>query len=120
MNEFLYLNNKLVKSNQGVKIHIYLKDMKAESQEKQVLKTIMSDLLKLQFSLEDNLLLIKQLKCFEAEDDQKNLIVITARQQIDTISTVNQLGNTWLNHVANTDNRGKVVLVLLRIQPIYD
>ena len=94
--------------------------MKAESQEKQVLKTIMSDLLKLQFSLEDNLLLIKQLKCFEAEDDQKNSIVITARQQIDTISTVNQLGNTWLNHVANTDNRGEVVLVLLRIQSIYN
>ena len=78
----------------------------------------MSDLLKLQFSLEDNLLVIKQLKCFETEDDQKNSIVITARQQIATISTVNQLGNTWLNHVANTENRGEVVL--LRIQPIYN
>ena len=78
----------------------------------------MSDLLKLQFSLEDNLLVIKQLKCFETEDDQKNSIVITARQQIATISTVNQLGNTWLNHVANTGNRGEVVL--LRIQPIYN
>ncbi|XP_023324376.1 RE1-silencing transcription factor isoform X2 [Eurytemora carolleeae] len=56
----------------------------------------MVDLLKLQFSLEDNLLLMKQLNCFPTENEKKDVIVNAGRLQIALVSSVNQLGFQWM------------------------
>ena len=58
----------------------------------------MVDLLKLQFSLEDNLLLMKQLNCFPTENEKKDVIVNAGRLQIALVSSVNQLGFQWISH----------------------
>ena len=66
----------------------------------------MLDLLELQFSMEDNLLLVKQLKFHLEEDDSQNKLVAAVRQHITSLSTVNQLGTAWLN-------QGKIKLISL-------
>ena len=73
-----------------------MKDIKPVSQGNKVLKKIMIDLLELQFTMEDNVLLIKGLKCFPKEKEKQNTILNTARQQITSIGSVNQLGTTWI------------------------
>ena len=76
----------------------FLKALNAKSQDNEVLKNIMVDLLKLQFSLEDNLLLMKQLNCFPTENEKKDVIVNAGRLQIALISSVNQLGFQLIGH----------------------
>ena len=75
----------------------FSKDLNATSEDNEVLKNIMVDLLKLQFSLEDNLLLMKQLNCFPTENEKKDVIVNAGRLQIALISSVNQLGFQWMS-----------------------
>ena len=64
----------------------------------------MIDLLELQFTLEDNVLLIKELKCLLREKKKKDRIVNTARQQITSIGSVNQLGTTWIQVSDNIES----------------
>ena len=64
----------------------------------------MIDLLELQFTLEDNVLLIKGLKCFPEEKEKQNRILNTARQQITSIGSVNQLGTTWIQVSDNIES----------------
>jgi len=77
-------------------IIIISEDLNSKSEDNEVLKNIMVDLLKLQFSLEDNLLLMKQLNCFPTENEKKDVIVNAGRLQIALISSVNQLGFQWM------------------------
>ena len=81
-----------------------MKDIKPVSQGNQVLKKIMIDLLELQFTMEDNLLLIKELKCFPKEKEKQKTILNTARQQITSIGSVNQLGTTWIQVCDNIES----------------
>ena len=81
-----------------------MKDIKPVSQGNQVLKKIMIDLLELQFTMEDNVLLIKELKCFPKEKEKQNTILNTARQQITSIGSVNQLGTTWIQVSDNIES----------------
>ena len=64
----------------------------------------MIDLLELQFTLEDNVLLIKGLKCLLREKEKKDRILNTARQQITSIGSVNQLGTTWIQFSDNIES----------------
>ncbi|XP_023324363.1 zinc finger protein 391 isoform X1 [Eurytemora carolleeae] len=89
---------------QRFKLNKYIQDIKPVSQGNQVLKKIMIDLLELQFTMEDNLLLIKELKCFHKEKDKQKTILNTARQQITSIGSVNQLGTTWIQVSDNIES----------------
>ena len=64
----------------------------------------MIDLLELQFTMEDNVLLINELKCLLIEKEKKNRILNTARQQITSIGSVNQLGTTWIQFSDNIES----------------
>ena len=94
----MLLNISHVRLARCFKLYLYfLKDLNSKSPDNEVLKNIMVDLLKLQFSLEDNLLLMKQLNCFPTENEKKDVIVNAGRLQIALISSVNQLGFQWMS-----------------------
>ena len=57
----------------------------------------MTDLVKLQFSLEDNIILIKEMIGLQLEHEKKNTILNSTRQQITSVGLMNQLGNTWIH-----------------------
>ena len=59
---------------------------------------MMLDLLKLQFRLEDILRLIKQLSVHLEYEEEKKAVVNAARQNINSICAVNQLGTAWLEN----------------------
>ena len=61
----------------------------------------MIDILNLKHGLEDNLLLIKQLRIHLEETERRELVVNAARQHITSISTVYQLGTAWLKSNPN-------------------
>ena len=69
--------------------------------DKQVIKHVMIDILNLKHGLEDNLLLIKQLRFHLEEENRKEIVVNAARQHITSISTVYQLGTAWLKSNPN-------------------
>ncbi len=73
----------------------------ATTDDKQVIKHVMIDILNLKHGLEDNLLLIKQLRIHLEETERRELVVNAARQHITSISTVYQLGTAWLKSNPN-------------------
>ncbi|XP_023324364.1 zinc finger protein 391 isoform X2 [Eurytemora carolleeae] len=101
---------------QRFKLNKYIQDIKPVSQGNQVLKKIMIDLLELQFTMEDNLLLIKELKCFHKEKDKQKTILNTARQQITSIGSVNQLGTTWIQVSDNIESTPAAVNIVEEIK----
>ena len=75
--------------------------MKAESHDNQVLKKIMIDVLDIQFNIEDILVSIKSMNCYMNENKRKNRIMNSVRQQITSISSLNQLGTAWMTRDTN-------------------
>lgn len=59
---------------------------------------MMLDLLKLQFKLEDIFRLIKQLSVHLEYEEEKETVINAARQNINSICAVNQLGTAWLEN----------------------
>ena len=68
--------------------------------DKQVLKLIMIDILNLRNGMEDNLLLIQQINLMiqKEGEEQKGFddVIHAAQQHIDSINTVFTLGISWL------------------------
>ncbi|XP_023332284.1 uncharacterized protein LOC111704303 isoform X3 [Eurytemora carolleeae] len=74
--------------------------IKAVTDDKRILKHILTDILNLRNGMEDNLLLIQQIHLMIQKEgkEQKefNDIINIAQQQIDSISTLYTLGVSWL------------------------
>ena len=79
---------------------LFEQSIEAVTDDKQVLKHIMIDILNLRNGMEDNLLLIQQINLMiqkEGEEQKRfNDVIHAAQQHIDSINSIFKLGVSWL------------------------